>query len=411
LPAPGAGTRRVPVSTGSRAAIPGHLKPMRNAADFTSPVGARRRVWLLAGCLLAVPPAVASAQAAAADPPASSRAAPPASDPAADRLFARGCARLEAGDDPAAIELLSRAVGKCPDNTEYTLALARAQVAAGQAARAARVLEQAVSRSPRVEGLWVALAELELDQGLCSQVLRRVHAAEQRLGPSGRMQYCAARAYVALGQLLGQTREIRVPAGRPGQFAGDWLLVERRAEPDCFLACPPASALYAIRRALDLGADEPAAQRLHARIWEMIGRPEVGLSILQSREAVELERCPGPTLEALAELALVADRLEEFLRYSRMRAARDPARHDEILYQAWLAAAQRYNQRGDEALYCELLRRALALRSDDVELMRRLGDALWDAGDAAQARIWYRRVLEHDPLHPQRGRLLQRLGG
>ena len=54
---------------------------------------------------------------------------------------------------------------------------------------------------------------------------------------------------------------LAVPGGRVGQFAGEWFLVEKRAEPDRFLCCPEASAFYALRRALDTGLDEPAAHR------------------------------------------------------------------------------------------------------------------------------------------------------
>ena len=135
----------------------------------------------------------------------------------------------------------------------------------------------------------------------------------------------------------------------------------------------------------------------------------MGLAILQAREALWLEDAELETLDALADLALAANAVDDFLRYSRLRAGCQPRRRTEILYEAFVAAAERYNQRGDDTMYRELLRRALALKSEDVELMRRLGDAIWDAGDRGAAAVWYRRVLEREPAHRERRRILKRL--
>lgn len=405
---------------------------------------------------------------------------PPASQPTAgptsEQLYAQGCARLEAGDPAAAIEPLSRAAAQSPDNLDYALKLARAQLAAGrssvalrtlngfvakhpspaglrlgraevrahpadwavveellspledqldagglvwlaeacgrigQVARATGVLQDGLARHPDSETLWLALIDRTLAQDQCGLALQRIRRAERHLAGSPRLEYRRAQAYFGLGRVLGATRVRVVPGGRVGQFADGWFLVEKRAEPDRFLCCPRASALYLLRRALDAGLDEPGAHRLHARIWEHIGRPEVGLAILQGREALWLEDAEPEMLEALADLALAANAIDDFLRYSRLRAAHHPQRQTEILYDAFVAAAERYNQRGDEAMYRELLKRALALKSEDVELMWRLGDAIWDTGDRDAAAVWYRRVLELEPAHRERSRILKRLG-
>ncbi len=83
----------------------------------------------------------------------------------------------------------------------------------------------------------------------------------------------------------------------------------------------------------------------------------------------------------------------------------------DILHAAYVAAAERYNQRGDGAMYRELLRRALEERPDNTQEMLLLADSLWDAGAADEACTWYRRLLEREPTHPQRSRILPRLGG
>jgi Tfp pilus assembly protein PilF len=290
------------------------------------------------------------------------------------------------------------------------LLLANAYAETERARRASAVLQKGVRRWPDNETLWLALIDSASDQQQCGLALQRIRQAQRRLGPSPQLEFRAAQAYYRLGQALGRTRVIRVPGGRAGQFVNDWLLVEKRAEPDHFLCCPRASALYTLRRALDAGLDEPAAHLLHARIWQQAGRPDVGLAILQSREALWLKNATPETLATFADLALAADALDDFLRYARLRAGREPYRRTEVLYDAFLAAAERYNQRGDDTMHRELLRRALTLRSDNVELMLQLADAVWDAGEREEGAMWYRRVLEREPAHRDRRRILERLG-
>ncbi len=351
-------------------------------------------------------------------------------------------AHIAAGNAAVALQLLNELAAGRPDTVTLQVALAEAHAskrnwtaveealapvedkldAAGlvllanacaettQVARAAAVLQRGLKRWPDDETLWLALIDHALDLRQCGLALQRVREARRHVAPSAQLEFRAAQAYYRLGQALGRTRVIRIPRGRAGQFVDDWLLVEKRAEPDGFLCCPKTSALYTLRRALDAGLDEPAAHLLHARIWQRAGRPEIGLAILQSREALWSKDATPETLATFADLALAANALNDFLRYTRLQAEHEPQRRSEILYNAFVAAAERYNQRGDDAMYRELLRRALTLRSDDVELMLQLADAVWDAGGQPEATIWYRRVLECRPAHRDRNRILKRLG-
>lgn len=259
------------------------------------------------------------------------------------------------------------------------------------------------------ERLWLARIDRALHDRQAALALERIRQAEARVGPNAQLHFRAAQAYYQLGQALGGTRVLRVPGGRAGQFFGDWLLVERRREPDWFLCCPRQSALYQMRQALDAGLDEPAAHCLHARIWQQAGRPEVGWSILRGHETLLLERPSPQTLASFAELALAVGALDDFLRYAHRRAALEPRHGTAILADAYRRAAERCSQRGDELLCRALLRCALALVPDDAELALRLADSLWDAGARDEARLWYRRVLEREPAHRARTRVLRRL--
>ena len=220
----------------------------------------------------------------------------------------------------------------------------------------------------------------------------------------------AAEARLGLGQALGKTAVRAVPGGRPGQFDGGWLLIEKRAAADSFLCVPPDSALVQVRRALDSGYDVPRVHLAHARVWLQAGRPETAWSILKAREAALLDEPAPDALEVFAEAALARGALDDYLTYSSRRAEQAPERRVEILHAAYLAAAERYNQRGDADLNRAMLRRALDLKADRPELMLQLADALWEAGEKRDAGGWYRRVIETQPAHPQRTRILERLG-
>jgi tetratricopeptide (TPR) repeat protein len=354
---------------------------------------------------LAQPSDSVSARPAASQPVAKVRSAdrPSATTP----RLARAQTHARCGNWPAVQAELSEAEDRLdPDGL---LLLARAYAESGSTTDASRTLQRGLQRWPDSEPLWLALIRQTLARDQCGLALRQISAAQHHLGPLPRLHLCAAQAHYRLGQVLGKTCLMRVPDARAGQFIHDWFLVEKRASPDQFLCCPKASALYALRRALDAGLDEPAAHCLHARIWQQAGRPEIALAILQSREAVLLEDPSLETLETFADVALAANALEDFLRYARRRADHDPQRQAEILVDAYLAAAERYNQRGDDAIHRALLRRALRLRPENTEAMLRLADTAWNAGSRDEAAVWYRRVLQREPVHRDRRRILQRL--
>ena len=116
------------------------------------------------------------------------------------------------------------------------------------------------------------------------------------------------------------------------------------------------------------------------------------------------------TLRTLAELSLECGEAAAYLKYSRRLARCDADSAEEVMYEAYAAAARLYNERGDQAMYRELLQRALDIRQDDAKLMLALADAIWENGDHEGARVWYRRSLAREPDQPQRIRIMERLG-
>jgi tetratricopeptide (TPR) repeat protein len=279
----------------------------------------------------------------------------------------------------------------------------------GEESGSTAALRRGLERFPNDESLWLALIDILLGHGSYALAQQRIAEAQRRIGPSPQLHFRAAQAHFHLGEALGATTIREVPGGRTGQFSGRWLLVEERAEPQRFLCCPADSALYQLRRALDAGLDEPDAHILHALIWQRAGRPAVGYAILKAREAVLLESADSATLTTFAHLALEAGALSDFLRYARRQADRQPERRSQIMAEAYLSVAERYNERGDSASYAAFLRRALRLQPDNADMILRLADADWAAERRNEAVLGYRRVLERGPGPAERGRILERL--
>lgn len=287
--------------------------------------------------------------------------------------------------------------------------LAEAERRNGDPARSANVAEAGLRRWSDDQGLWEELVEATLAREQYALALQRIEKARQAIGPRPGLHYQAARAYFALGRTLGAARERRVHNGRAGQFVSGWLLVEPRGGPDLFLCCPDASALYQVRRALDAGFEQPGAFVLHARIWQRLGRPEVGLAIVRGREAQLLEAADESALRVFSELALDANALDDYLRFERLRAERTPDQRNKILRNACLAVAERFNRRGEPALHLAFVKRALRHEPDNARVMLRLADALWELGLREDASGWYRRVLQQERAHPERARMLERI--
>ncbi len=357
---------------------------MRTRPPCSSTLG-----WLLAA--LACP-------AAPAGPPAATSA--PSEPPA----LARARTLLADGQAAAAVDLLTPCLDELP--AEGVALYAAACRAAGRSAE--NGLRRAVARHPDDPTVQLAWIDAALESGRYAQALQRI-AAAGALADRPEFEWRAARAHFALGELVGAAEIRAVPGGRAGQFVGRLLLVEERPGTDRFLCCPPASALYQLRRALDDGLDEPAAHVLHARIWQRLGRPEVAWAVLRTRAAAILGQGDDDALETYAEAALRAGFVDEYLRAMRRRAARSPARRAALLAESCRTVAEHYARAGDETLHLQWLYRALEHAPGDPALWLTVGDAEWARGALPAAQRAYRRVLALAADTPRRAELLERL--
>jgi tetratricopeptide (TPR) repeat protein len=286
---------------------------------------------------------------------------------------------------------------------------AEALAALGRSGEAVSALRRAVARNPREERLWLAVVDGALDRKQDALALRWVGEAAKHGCDGPAFQLRAAQAYLDQGATLGPVRVIRVPDGKAGQFVPAGLLVERQARAGEFLCAPAESALFQIRAALDRGLDTPEAHVLHARVWLAAGRPHAALGALRTQRQGLLSAADEPILRAYVETCLAAGALPDAVRALRSYERLGPKADADFLRRAFLQVAERYNQRGEDGLFREFLRRAVELAPDDMAACLRLGDALWDADRKTEAQTWYRRVVQQRPLNPQLERVLERL--
>lgn len=270
---------------------------------------------------------------------------------------------------------------------------------------ATRPATQAVSRESEI----VKDLDRMIEKREYAVVLQKIARLAEKASVSAEIRLRAARAHLGLGEAFGATQVRRIEGGEPGRFVDQWFVVEATGRPDEFLCAPPASAINQVRRAIDGGADSPAAQRLFAEIWLAAKRPKCALAVLRSHERPLMDDNANATLTLLAQANLAANDVDAYLDAMQRLAQGAGPRRDAVLAGAYFAAADVYNLRGDAALHREFLRRALKLAPDTEARMLELGDALWEAGEKAEARRWYRKLIDREPAHPERLRILERI--
>lgn len=340
---------------------------------------------------------------AAAEPPTSA----PTDGSSTDRCQ-QATRLLEAGNPEPAIRMLRELVAAAPEDSEFRLRLAEVLVAADRADEADHLLAEAAEAGRAGASLWFAWIDLALDQGRWATALRRVGRARDEIGESAGLHARAARAYFERGRLLGKAEVRDVPDRRTGQFCGPWLLVESRG-PGRFLCCPADSAVYQVRAALDAGSEAGSLHVLHARIWQKLGKPDVGLTLLESYGPVLSAEATPAMLQAGMDLSLEAGDPVRFLRYGRRYAGLDADARDDRLSTIYARLAEHYARQGEPTLHREFCRRAWELRRDQVDLALRLAEAEWATERRAEAERLYRRVLRLAPEHPQRREIRARL--
>lgn len=256
------------------------------------------------------------------------------------------------------------------------------------------------------------LGNIYLAQKRFAKAAQAYETAGQLGLSKGAYHFKLASVYFNLHRYLGQVATVEVLGGKTGEIKNNWYLIDPLpGKPDTFYVAGPKSALFQAAKARALGVDVFELPFLEANIWLNAKRFDKADRIYK-----ELETKVKPADEALfwyysAQTALGLDAYDDYLARVNKAIRADPKLYKQTLADAYVTVAARYHQQGDTARYAEFLAKAVQENPLSARLHLALGDALWLDNRRDPALEQYRLVLELEPDHPDRVRLLNRLRG
>jgi tetratricopeptide (TPR) repeat protein len=338
-----------------------------------------------------------------------------AAPPAAARTVAEARGLLEAGALVEARDALLR-LAEGGDDPEVHRLLGEAYFRLQRWPEARRHVRAAIA-TDEIAADRVRLGEIDLRARRFAGALAQFRQAGRLGVADGELHYRLARAYLAMGRVHGDITKVEAPDGQLGRRAGELVLIEPIAgDPDWYWAGSRDSAAFHLERARVLDFDSAKLGVLEARFLlaarryrqaqQRFEQLEEGLVLAGLNDTDRTE-----AYAEFAEACFRADDLPAYLRRIRLAHAEaiDPAEVSAAMGAAYRRVAERYADRGALRLCIEFLEKAVAEAPRDVPLRLTLGDRYYDAGAAAKAAREYRIVLQLDPDHPRRGRLLDRL--
>ncbi|HAK95233.1 MAG TPA: hypothetical protein DCM87_09575 [Planctomycetes bacterium] len=349
-----------------------------------------------------------------------------------------------AGEDGAAAAQLERILAEAPDHHEAGQMLAEIHAAAGKWREVARVLEpllafrhdyptyhllaEAHSRAGDVEKARACYEEaVKLNPAsaadhyqlgtiyLAGNSFARAvdaYATALRLGiDTPVLRYKLGSAYFNLRNYFGRTRVRTAASGAAGAIDGAWYLIEPcGAAENAFLCAPEASAAYQLAKALADGmGDRPDIHVLLATTYLNAGRCAEAYARFTAIGPKVPEGDKALFLYYHAQAAFGTGRYDEYLALLGEAIALDREAYGSTLVDAYLKVADRRNQAGDLAGYTEFLTKAVGETPANAALHLKLGNAYAEAREYDKARTQWRMVLDLEPDHPERMRLLNRM--
>jgi len=251
------------------------------------------------------------------------------------------------------------------------------------------------------------LGSIAMEQGRFALAVEAYERAN-RLGRNDAvLHFELATAYFRLRNYLGDVRCQTVKGGEPDTIAEPGYLIEFvPGECDVFRISPPRSAVFHARMALYLGLDSPKLHLLWADIWLGVRRYARAVAAYSEIETRVPPSRRGAYCYDYARALLGAGDAEGYLARLQEAAKIDPAAYVPLLGQAYMNAAEVYNQEGNVRKHIEYMRLAVQHSPTSSDLRYRLGNALWEDERREEAALQWRILLELQPDHRDRTRLL-----
>ena len=240
-----------------------------------------------------------------------------------------------------------------------------------------------------------------------------VYERAGQLGLStGAYHFKLASVYYNLHRYLGNVTTAEVRGGQPGQIKNKLLLIDRvPGGKDVFYVAHPQSAIYQVTRAQELGIDVFEIRLLEANVWLSAKRFEKAERIYARLEKEVKSADAGLFWFYWAQTALGLGQLDNYLARMEKAIVADAGVYKPMLADAYVTIATRYQQQGDTAKYIENLAKAVTENPLSARLHLTLADAYWLDNRRDKAIEQYKLVLELEPDHVARVRLLNRIRG
>jgi tetratricopeptide (TPR) repeat protein len=229
---------------------------------------------------------------------------------------------------------------------------------------------------------------------------------------SGAYHFKLASVYFNLHRYLGKVTTAEIRGGEPGQIKNKMLLIDRvPGGKDVFYVAHPQSAIFQVAKAQELGIDIFEIRFLEANIWLSARRFDKADGIYAKLEKEVKSTDAGLFWFYWAQTALGLDQYDSYLARMEKAIVAEANVYKPMLADAYVTVATRYQQAGDTARYIEYLGRAVAENPLSARLHLSLADAYWLDNKRDKAIEQYKLVLELEPDHGQRVRLLNRIRG
>ncbi len=286
--------------------------------------------------------------------------------------------------------------------------LAEAQYHLDQHEKARKYYEEAVKLNPQSASDHYQLGNIYLSGNFFALAAESYQSA-LRLGlDSPVLRYKLGSAYFNLRNYFGSISVQTIKSGAAGAINGRWYLIEPvPGRKDVFRCAAEASAIYQIAKAVADGIeDRPDIRVLRATIYLNARRYGQAYEMFTEIELSVPEEDKALFLYYYAQAAFGTGRYDDYLKRLQEAIELDPQSYRATLVDAYLQVADQYNQAGQLDKYIEYLAQAVAESPQTASLHLKLGDAYEEDQKHDQATAQWRMVLDLEPDHAGRMKLL-----
>ena len=297
------------------------------------------------------------------------------------------------------------------DYTTYHL-LAEAEYNLDHQEKARKYFEEAIKLNAKSAGDHYQLGNIYLAGNFFALAAESYQRALALGLDSPVLRYKLGSAYFNLRNYFGRVSVVTVKTGKAGTISGNWYLIEPEpGKKDTFRAAPSNSAIYQIARATADGIeDRPDIKFLKANIYLNARRYRQAYGMFAKIKDTIPKEDKALLYYYYSQSAFGVGKYDEYLRLLGEAIKLDKAAYESTRVEAYLKVAQQYNQAGQLDKYIKYLEMAMRESPQTASLHLKLGDAYEEIRQYAKAIVQWQLVLDLEPDHPRRMRLLNVIG-